>query len=271
MGRAQRDWANALSAWAIPDEILEQAPESPWGFPVALFTPDEHVLHHADTPSSRAALASLPPAGSVLDVGSGPGASSLPLAARAGSITAVDQSRDMLDSFASAAERLGVRHEEVQGTWPDVANRVGPHDVVVCHHVFYNAPDLGSFATRLTDNAKERVVVELTADHPLKRLNELWMHFHELSRPDEPTAENAVEVLKGVGLDVRREDWTPESATGFASREDLVAFVRRRLCLPKERDPEIEAALVDRIVEHEDGIGFPPMPLVTLWWEGSAR
>ena len=30
-------WADALAAWAIPDEILAEAPESPWGFPSPVF------------------------------------------------------------------------------------------------------------------------------------------------------------------------------------------------------------------------------------------
>ena len=261
MGRAQRDWANALSAWAIPDEILEQAPESPWGFPVALFTPDEHILHHADNPSSRAALASLPPAGSVLDVGSGPGAPSLPLAARAGSITAVDQSRDMLDSFASAAERLGVRHEEVQGTWPDVASDVGPHDVVVCHHVFYNVADLGPFVIELTRHARRRVVVEITATHPAANLKKLWRHFHNLERPTGPGYADAVAVLEEIGIAPSVERWTRPNRRASAPRAEVVAFARRRLCLPAERDREIDAVL-------DDQMAWAPTELVTLSWPG---
>jgi hypothetical protein len=96
------------------------------------------------------------------------------------------------------------------------------------------------------------------------------MHFHGLRRPEEPTADDAVAALKEIGLKPQREDWMPEAITGFSNRDELVAFVRRRLCLPSERDPEIAAALTDQIVERADGIGFPAMPVVTLWWDGSA-
>jgi hypothetical protein len=42
-----------------------------------------------------------------------------------------------------------------------------------------------------------------------------------------------------------------------------VAFVRRRLCLPPERDLEVDASL------DEDALFFPRR-LVALWWNGSA-
>ena len=256
--------------WAIPEEILAAAPESPWTFPANVFARRADTAVHRVTPSSQRALEALPEEGSVLDVGCGGGAASLPLAEHAGKLTGVDPSPEMLEEFTSRAGRTAAAVSTIEGSWPDVAGRAPVADVVVCHHVFYNAPDLRAFALALTDHARARVVVELTREHPLKRLNNLWLRFHALQRPEEPTADDAIAVLREIGLDPQREDWTPETITGFASREDLVAFVRRRLCLPKDRDPEIEAAMADRIVEGEEGIGFPPMPLVTLWWDGSA-
>jgi hypothetical protein len=177
----------------------------------------------------------------------------------------------MLSEFRSRAEKTGAAVSVIEGNWPDVADGTPVADVVVCHHVFYNAPDLATFVLHLTDHAKERVVVELTLHHPLRRLNDLWMQFHGIRRPDAPTADDAVGVLEELGINPQREDWTPDTITGFASREDVVAFVRRRLCLPADRDPEIAGAIADRLVEGEDGVGFPPLPLVTLWWNGSAR
>src|SRR5207302_224166 len=77
----------------------------------------------------------------------------------------------------------------IEGAWPDVADRAPGGDVVVCHHVVYNVPDLVSFAQRLTDHAWRWVVVELTAQHPMSVLNDLWQHFHGLTRPTTPTAD----------------------------------------------------------------------------------
>jgi hypothetical protein len=50
-----------------------------------------------------------------------------------------------------------------------------------------------------------------------------------------------------------------------------VAWVRRSLCLPADRDPEVAAAIGDWIQERDGLYGFSERPVVTLWWEGAAR
>ena len=169
-GNAARRWREDLDSWAIPAEILDAAPESPWGCPPGLFArAAEEALDKqsgAPTPSLRRALEVLPEGGSVLDVGAGGGAASLPLCPPAAAVTAVDQSPQMLERFAELAERQGIDHREVEGLWPDVAAEVGAADVVVCNHVLYNVGDLVPFVTALTDHARRRVVVEITAVHP---------------------------------------------------------------------------------------------------------
>ncbi|MDP8957280.1 MAG: methyltransferase domain-containing protein [Actinomycetota bacterium] len=270
-GPAARRWAEALAVWAIPDEILEAAPESPWSFPADLFARRADHAARQLSASNQRALEALPERGSVLDVGCGGGAASLPLASHAGQLIGVDPSTEMLQQFRTRAGKTGAAVSVIEGTWPEVADDTPVTDVVVCHHVVYNASDLVSFGVALSDHARRRVVIELTEHHPLRRLNDLWMHFHAIQRPEEPTADDAVAVLNEIGVNPQREDWMPETITGFPSRENLVAFVRRRLCLTQDRDPEIDAAIADRVVEGEKGIGFPPIPVVTLWWDGWAR
>jgi precorrin-6B methylase 2 len=260
---AQR-WREDLDSWAIPPEILEAAPESPWGFPPGLFTRAAQEALHAQTaeptPSLRRALEALPDGGAVLDVGAGGGAASLPLCPPATAVTAVDQSPEMLAKFAGLAEPKGIRHREVEGLWPDVADQVGPFDVVVCNHVFYNVGDLVPFVTALTDHARHRVVVEMTATHPQALLNPLWEHFHGLARPTRPTADDAIAVLRDLGLEVGVEEFDGPIRWLHGHRDEVVAFTRRRLCLPAERDPEVAALLPPP----------EPRPHVALWWSGRA-
>ena len=260
-----RRWREDLDSWAIPPEILTAAPESPWGCPPDLFRrAAEGVLtedHRLLSPSRRRALEALPDGGSVLDVGAGGGAASLPLCPPAASVTAVDQSADMLAAFAEVAGKQGIGHREIEGLWPAVAGGIPPADVVVCHHVLYNVGDLVPFAAALTAHARRRVVVEITADHPQARLNPLWERFHGLARPTRPTAADAAAVLGDMGLDVTVEEFeAPPHFSHDPRQEEVVAFIRRRLCLPPERDAEVAAALP------------PPglQRLVTLWWPGRA-
>ncbi len=266
-------WRCQLAAWAIPAEILAAAPESPWGFPVGLFAARASAALDAEpTPSTGQALAWLPPGGSVLDVGAGAGAASLPLARRAGRIDAVDSSAAMLAAFRAAAAAAGVPARTVLGAWPEVAGRVEPADLVVCHHVLYNVPDLAPFAQALTGHARRRVVVELTATHPLADLAPLWRHFHGLERPQGPTADAAVAALRALGLAVDRQDWQTDPAPGFERWQDVVAFTRRRLCLPPERDAELGALLEPYRIERGGRVGLHrgPRRLVTLSWPPGA-
>jgi SAM-dependent methyltransferase len=270
-GPAAERWREALAAWAIPEDILARAPESPWGFPVELFASRADTARGRLTESNRRALEALPEGGVVLDVGCGAGAASLPLAGRASTLVGVDTSPRMLEEFASRARAAGVRAETVEGRWPEVAPRAPVADVVVCHHVLYNAPDLPAFALALTAHARHRVVVELTDRHPMSPLNPLWLRFHGLVRPTRPTADDAADVLREAGLEPHRTDWLAPGSGGFARLEDLVAWVRRRLCLTPDRDPEVLEAIRDEVVRRDDGTyGFPPRPVVTLWWEGAA-
>ncbi|MBO0728807.1 MAG: class I SAM-dependent methyltransferase [Acidimicrobiaceae bacterium] len=256
MATAAERWKRELAEWAIPDHILAQAVESPWGFPVELFPADADAGDGG--PSRRLALASLPPGGSILDVGCGGGAASLALVPPAGLVVGVDESAAMLDAMRDAARARGVDCVTVQARWPDGADAAPIADVVVCHHVAYNAPDLAAFAVALTGHARRRVVMELAERHPLTATAPLWRHFHGLERPSGPDASLAREVLAEAGIDAACERWARPPRN--VPREAFVAMQRRRLCLPPEREPE-----VDRLVEPEPDLH--QRRLVTLWWD----
>jgi hypothetical protein len=76
-------------------------------------------------------------------------------------------------------------------------------------------------------------------------------------RPTRPTAADAAAVLSDLGFDVGMEEFEAAPRWGHDhDRAELVAFARRRLCLPPERDPEVDAVLE-----------MPgPRRHVTLWW-----
>src|SRR5580704_10391233 len=98
-------WRSDLEAWAIPDHIIASVSESPWVLPRQVFARRADRVSLAPAgPSYDRAFAALDPPGTVLDVGSGAGAASLPLLPRCTGLAAVDTDRD-----AGPARRAGRR------------------------------------------------------------------------------------------------------------------------------------------------------------------
>ena len=275
MTTALERWRRALETRAIPQAILDAAPESPWGFPVEAFRRRARTAAAMEpTPTTRRAEEALPAGGTVLDVGVGGGATSLPLAPRASSIAGVDEQDDMLEAFATAARDAGVAPMTVRGRWPDVEAEAPRVDVVVSGHTIYNVQDLAPFARAIDAHARRRVVLELMDHHPLGWTADLWERFHGIAIPDEPRAELAEAALGELGFAPSREDRAAKedpSAGGFDTREGALAFARRRLCLTPDRDEELAAALGDRLSERASlwSAGPAQRTFVTLWWDVS--
>ncbi len=254
---AQR-WQSDLNRWDIPSEILDQAPVPPWIHPVQMFTVTEEI---PDSVSHQQAREALGDGGSVLDVGCGGGRATFGLAPLVTSAVGVDHQQGMLDEYLAAARDRDVPVDAILGDWPAVAESTPGCDVVVCHHVAYNVPDIVPFLQTLHDHARRRVVIELPLHHPLSTFNDLWEHFWHLPRPQSPTAHDLVNIAEVMGFDVRRQVWTdPEFGNRAAmSIDERVAHARIRLCLDESRDDELAAVLAQQ----------PPRPtsIATIWWD----
>lgn len=266
-------WRKALADWQIPPDILAGAEESPWVLPRRVFVRRAESLARAPYGQSYArAWEALDTPGSVLDVGAAAGAASVPLAPRATSICAVDTDEPMLEDFARAASAAGVSFSRVSGRWPDVADQVSTADLVVCHHVLYNVPDIEPFIVELNRHARRRVVVEITERHPLVRLNPLWQRIHGIDRPEGPSATDLLAVLDELGFAVHAERWQRPPEAEHREFGELVETTRRRLCLPAARKDEVIAALHELGVSEETAhqFGLSGQDLVTIWWSATA-
>ncbi len=274
---ALRAWADQLAAWAIPEHILAAAEESPWVLPrdVLARRAEQHAAAPGG-PSYDATVDALHPPGTLLDVGAGGGATSLPVLTHhrdaVTALTAVDVDDDLLGRYARRAAELGVPCRTVTGRWPAVAAEVPAADVVVCGHVLYNVPDLAPFVRALTGHAYRRVVVEITFRHPLAALNPLWQRFHGITRPEGPTLDDALAVLNDLRIAPRVTRWTRPATAHGGNGAEQVDVVRRRLCLPAARAGEVAAALDE--LDMTDGappdLGSSGRDLATLVWDGAA-
>ena len=273
VGALAERWRSDLAAWAIPEHITAAVADSPWVLPRTVFARRADRLAATPSgPSFEREWAALDPPGSVLDVGSGAGAASLPLLPRCTALTAVDAEQDMLGLLADRAASSGVPVRLLPGRWPDVAAEAGMVDLVSCHHVAYNVPSIVPFLLALTAAARRTVVLEMTSEHPLVALNPLWLRFHGLVRPTGPVADDLVAILAAMGIDASSTRWSRAGGRDYASVAELTDVTRRRLCLPPERAGEVSDALMDLGVDTDRpmDLGSADRDVVTIWWPGRA-
>jgi len=264
-------WRSDLAAWAIPEHIAAAVTESPWVLPRGVFARRADRMAAAPSgPSFQRAWQALDPPGSVLDVGSGAGAASLPLLPRCTALTAVDSEPDMLGLLAQRAAAAGLQPSLVAGRWPDVAKDAAVADVVTCYHVVYNVPDIEPFLAALTSAARRTVVLEMTSTHPLVSLNPLWLQFHGVIRPDRPRAGDLLAILAAMGVSTWHEEWRRPAGQDYGSFEEMVDVTRRRLCLPPERLDDVRQALIQFGVDPVNPVdlGSAGRAVLTISWDG---
>lgn len=256
MTSAAEKWRNDLALWAIPKEILEQAPEKPWIHPPALFQIPDVIK---DSLSHQRAREAMPVGGSVLDIGCGGGIGAFAITPPAAHVIGVDEQEEMLELFSENAKRYGVSVETVLGQWPAVSDQTPVADVVTVHHVAFNVGEIVPFLKALNNHARKRVVIEVPVIHPMSNMNEGWKHFWNVIRPTVPVASDLVEVLDEIGIAATIEYFEGEIL--LDKRVDgAEGFIRRRLCLPESRQGDVDAFLTSH-----------PLPdrrkLAVIWWD----
>ena len=120
-------------------------------------------------------------------------------------------------------------------------------DVAVAGHVLYNVADLEPFARSLAAVARSGVVFELTERHPLHWMNDLWLRFHDLERPDGPVAAGCARGAHGARAS------TP--------------VMERLVCAPARRRLRAESPTPSRSC---DGVSASSRTVTTSWPTRSA-
>ena len=256
MTTAAEQWKQDLASWAIPQDILDQAVEKPWIHPPALFEIPEEI---SDSLSHQRAREAMPVGGTILDIGCGGGVATFAITPPASHVIGVDEQAAMLDLYVKNANKYGVTSETILGQWPAVAVDTPIADVVTVHHVVFNVGEIEPFLAALNSHARKRVVIEAPVVHPMTNMSDGWKHFWNLIRPTVPKAGDLIDVLEEMGIKATIEYFESEILLD-KKVEGANGFIRRRLCLPEERQGEIDAFLEAN-----------PRPdrrqLAVIWWD----
>ncbi|MFC0205300.1 ArsR/SmtB family transcription factor [Novosphingobium soli] len=138
-------------------------------------------LHGADEPVEAALLAALEPEpiGALLDVGTGTGRMAQLLSARAGRVTALDKSPEMLRIARARLQELPAdKVDLVQGDFTTLPFAADAFDTVLFHQVLHYAQDPGAVlaeAARVLRRGGRIAVVDLAA-HEREELRERHAH-----------------------------------------------------------------------------------------------
>ncbi|MGH8928582.1 MAG: class I SAM-dependent methyltransferase, partial [Acidimicrobiia bacterium] len=264
-GPAARRWRHELETWEIPSELLEAVPDSPYTFSPKLWK--RRGMDIGENPTSIRVTALAGRGGSILDVGAGMGRASLALARAGHPVTAVERNQAMLAGLREAS--AGFLVKVVEGSWPEVAETVGPHEVALSAHVVYDVAEIGPFLAALVDRAAKGVVIELAESHPWTHLGPYYRRLHGLVRPTGPNVDDLAAVVREVcGIEPNVERWSRPSDLWFESLEEIFELYGRRLVLPPNRWTELADLLKPEI--NESGgrlrVGNDDTKLATVWW-----
>lgn len=264
-------WKADLESWAIPESVLQQADESPYGWPPELWRrrTRESRTRSETTPTTSLVSKMLGPDGTLIDVGAGTGRSCFPYARAGHRVTAVEKNPGMAAGLQEEADSEGLEVEVVVGAWPGAAASAPVADVVLSSHVVYDVAEIGPFIRALGSHCLRGAVVEMTHVHPWTNMNYLYRAIHDLDRPEGPSVEDLVEVIVSeLGAEVGVVRWERPPDLWFRTWEEVLAYYGRRVAVPRARRAELRPLLEEHVVARDDRLYIEdgPRTLATLWW-----
>ncbi len=256
----QTDW---LELWR---ELIIAKPHSPDSEPIKRYKKHARQKRQRPDPLLDFVLQSIDSNLTVLDIGAGDGRWTIPLAAKARSVTAVEPSAEMLELLIENSKVSGVNISTIQSSWEEAGVEV--HDVAVCVHAIYSSPDFSRFIRKMEHYATKTcyLVIRLPpADGVIGRLSGA-IHGCLHDSVNAVVAYNALYSL-GIYANVMVESdihhWTDNSL------EEAFVRAKRHLQLDKTStwDELIRDMLERCLVRSGNGYIWPDgMRSALLWW-----
>jgi SAM-dependent methyltransferase len=140
----------------------------------------------------------------ILDIGSGPGALTLPLARLGCQVTAIEPAHGMSLVLTENAAEFGVTNLEIiNSRWENVVPEQisGPYDTVIaCYSL--GMPDIAEAIKKMEKVCNGRIfLIWFAGVTPWEQtVRDLWPHYHENKYPSGPKADILFQVLYEMGI-----------------------------------------------------------------------
>jgi len=225
-------------------------------------------MKNRERAESQVAYLGLSSSETVLDVGAGTGRLALPMARRAKSVTALDQSAGMLSCLrenmaAEGLENICCIHKSWQAVSLD---ELEPHDVVLSSNSL-GVYDLREALAKMDSLAKRAVYiftfVDGKRDDGLRdflrsskdgRDGELGRHKKQKAGPAGYLMMYNLLADMGILADIRIMQW--HSTEHFSSLDEAVAEWKQMYEVPAEKEPDLREFISQRLVEDESGLSM---------------
>jgi len=201
----------------------------------------------------------LPADARVLEIGSGTGAFTLPLARAAGEVLAIEPSRPMREHLDDNLQAAGLSNvnllpERIEESLPDVQDQ-GPFQLIFSSFSLYNIPDIDLVIGNLLPLTRHLMIL-LGTGAPSIWSQDLYRQFSGEERVIPPQLDLLYPVLLEMGLyaDVRILNASQNYL--YASEQALIDWWMERLKLPPSRRRELQDALRSLILKRDGQVGI---------------
>lgn len=176
----------------------------------------------------------------VLDIGSGPGAITLPLARLGCHVTAVEPANGMSALLAENADEYGITDLEIiSARWEDIIpdQISGPYDTVIaCYSL--GMPDISEAILKMEKVCNGRIFLIWFAgvtpwEHTIR---DLWPHYHETDYIPGPKADILYQVLYEMGIFADVSVFRESSVEENMSIDEIVSDYASRIGIQDRSD-----------------------------------